>query len=256
MAEYVLASAADEIERRRMALLFSYHGRFTIDVLAAAGVSAGWRCLEVGAGGGDITRWLAQRVAPGGAVLAVDLETRWVEPLAGDVVQVRRGDVLQLDLDAHAHDLLVAQMLLLHLPDPAPACRRFVDLVKPGGQIVVHDADFSAVTLADASEPEAHGLAVMVDVMRDARVDTALGPKVAALLEAAGATIEQVVVRPCETTDDARAAGEITAITLERFRDRSRAPVGALDAAVAALRDPGRHLTGPTRWIVRARVPS
>ncbi|MEV7285058.1 hypothetical protein AB0O01_10950 [Streptomyces sp. NPDC093252] len=33
----------------------------------------GMRCLEVGAGGGSIARWLAGRVAPGGSVLATDI---------------------------------------------------------------------------------------------------------------------------------------------------------------------------------------
>ena len=36
----------------------------TTTELAATGVTDGWRCLEVGAGGGSIARWLAGRVAP------------------------------------------------------------------------------------------------------------------------------------------------------------------------------------------------
>jgi SAM-dependent methyltransferase len=97
VTEYVLATEPDDVERRRMALLFAYHGWLTIEVLEAAGVSRGWRCLEVGAGGGDITRWLAKMVTPGGSVVAVDLETRWIESLTSDVVEVRRGDFGKLD---------------------------------------------------------------------------------------------------------------------------------------------------------------
>ena len=254
MTGYVLGSESDDVERRRMALLFAYHGALTIEVLEAAGVSGGWRCLEVGAAGGDITRWLANRVAPGGSVVAVDLETHWVEPLAGEVVEVRRGDFGQLDLGRASFDLVVAQMLLLHLPNPAKACRRFVELTAPAGQIVIHDADFTPVALAYASASEAAGLAVMPDVMRAAGIDLALGPKVAGLLEAAGATIEQVDTRPGDTLEDGRVAGEISAITIERFRDRAEVPDEAIDAALAALSDPERQLTGPTRWVVRARV--
>jgi ubiquinone/menaquinone biosynthesis C-methylase UbiE len=254
VSDYVLATGATEPERQRMALLYAYHGALTTEVLQAARVSRGWRCLEVGAGGGDVTRWLADRVAPGGAVVAVDLETHWIEPLAGRVVEVRRGDFGQLDLGQARFDLVVAQMLLLHLPNPAEACRRFVQLAAPAGQIVIHDADFTPVAIADATPTEAQGLAVMSDVMRTAGIDLALGPKVAGLLEAAGATIEQVQTRPSVTPHDGRLAAEITAITLERFRGRADAPSEAIEAALAALRDPARRFTGPSRWAVRARV--
>ncbi len=254
MTGYVLATDADDVERRRMALLFAYHGASTIEVLEAAGVSSGWRCLEIGAGGGDITRWLANRVAPGGSVVAVDLETHWLEPIADEVVEVRRGDFGQLNFGRAGFDLVVAQMLLLHLPDPAAACRRFVELTAPAGQIVIHDADFTPVALGNATASEAAGLAVMPEVMRSAGIDLALGPKVAGLLEAAGATVEQVDTRPGDTVEDGRLAGEVSAITIERFRDRTHVPDAAIEAAAAALRDPDRQVTGPTRWVVRARV--
>jgi ubiquinone/menaquinone biosynthesis C-methylase UbiE len=256
VTEYVLTTDPDEVERRRMELLFAYHGQLTIEVLDAAGVSAGWRCLEVGAGGGDITRWLARMVAPAGSVVAVDLETHWIESLASEVVEVRRGDFGQLSFDAAAFDLVIAQMLLLHLPSPADACRRFVEVCAPAGQIVIHDTDFTSLALAGATASEEAGLAVMPDVMRAAGIDLSLGPKLAAFLEAAGATIEQVQTRPSKTSGDRRIAAEITAITIERFRARTEVPDSAIDAALAALRDPERLLTGPTRWVVRARVPA
>ena len=237
-----------------MALLFAYHGPATIEVLEEAGASRGWRCLEVGAGGGDMTRWLANRVAPGGSVTAVDLETHWLDPLADEVVEVRRGDFEQLGFGRARFDLVLAQMLLLHLPDPAVACRRFVELAAPGGQIVIHDADFTPVALVHATAAEAAGVAVMPDVMREAGIDLALGPKLAGLLESAGAPVEQVLTRPADTVEDGRTAGEVTAITIERFRPRTDGLDAAIDAALAALRDPDRQFIGPTRWVVRARV--
>ena len=238
-----------------MALLFDYHGPLTLASLEAAGVSPGWRCLEVGPGGGDITRWLVERVAPDGRVVAVDLETRWIEPLAGGRIDVRRGDFAQMDLGYGAFDLVVAQMLLLHLPDPAHACRRFVDLAAPGGQIVLHDADFRSVGLTGASVLEAQGLAAMTDVMQAAGVDTDLGPRLATLVTAAGATVEHIESQPCVSEEDGRLAAEVTAITLDRFRARSQVATDALDAAISALRDPTRPFTGPTRWLVRAHAP-
>jgi SAM-dependent methyltransferase len=256
VSEYVLSTDPNEVERRRMSLLFAYHGALTIEVLGTTGISPGWRCLEVGAGGGDITRWLASRVAPGGSVVAVDLETHWIESLAGELVEVRRGDFGTLDFGPAGFDLVVAQMLLLHLPDPAAACRRFVELTAPGGQIVIHDSDFTPLALAGAAAAEAAGLALMPDVMRAGGIDLSLGPKLSDLLQAAGAEVEHVEARPSTSSDDGRTAAEITAITIERFRDRTDVPDEAIEAALAALRDPARDVTGPTRWVVRARVPA
>lgn len=169
---------------------------------------------------------------------------------------MRRGDFGQLDLGRASFDLIVAQMLLLHLPDPAEACRRFVELAAPGGQLVIHDVDFTALALVDASASEAAGLAVMPEVMRAAGIDLSLGPRLAELIEVAGATIEQVETRRGDAPADGHIAGEITAITIERFRDRTDVPQEAVEAALTALKDRDRQLIGPTRWVVRGRVPA
>ena len=48
----------------------------TIRYLEEIGVSSGWRCLEVGGGGGTIAEWLCQRVGTAGHGAATDLDTR------------------------------------------------------------------------------------------------------------------------------------------------------------------------------------
>jgi tRNA A58 N-methylase Trm61 len=37
------------------------------------GVTAGWRCLEIGAGNGSLSQWLAERVGSAGHVDATDI---------------------------------------------------------------------------------------------------------------------------------------------------------------------------------------
>lgn len=76
------------------------------------------------------------------------------------------------------------------------------------------------------------------------------------LLEGAGATAEQVETRSGDAPEYGRIAAEITALTIERFRDRTEAPQDAVEAVLEALRDRNRQLIGPTRWVVRARVPA
>lgn len=255
MSDYVLATDPSDAERIRMGLLWDYHGAFTVAELEAAGVGAGWSCLEVGAGGGQLTGWLAERVQPGGRVVAIDLETALLEPLRGEVVEVRRGDFMGEAVETAAFDLVLAQMLLLHLPDPAAGARRLVEAAKPGGTVVIHDTDFEPVGLRDPTELEREGVAVMAGTMRAAGIDLSLGPKLDRVLADAGAEVERFGSSPA-TAADSRTAAEITALTLERFGERAieaGTRPEAIEAAIAALRDPQRDFTGPTRWIVRAR---
>jgi SAM-dependent methyltransferase len=255
MSEYVLAHRGDEVEQRRMALLDEYHGPLTVAQLAATGVGPGWCCLEVGAGSGAMTSRLAERVAPSGRVLAVDRETHCLDPLTSEIVEVRQGDITTMQLPLASFDLVVAQMLLLHLPDPADTARQLLTAAKPTGQLIIHDADFTPLALDRATELEAAGIAVMTEMMRAAGVHLALGPGLASLLRDAGAIVEHVEAQ-LSAEHDSPIAARITALTLERFTHRvpdAGPQRQAIKAAVAALRDPARAFNGPTRWIVRCR---
>jgi SAM-dependent methyltransferase len=253
MTEYILAHHGDDTERQRLALLDEFHGRLTLAQLEAAAVGPGWRCAEVGAGTGAMTSWLAERVAPTGHVLAMDLETHWLEPLRSEIVEIRQGDITRTELPPNSFDLILAQMLLLHLPDPSQTCRQLLRATVPGGQLIIHDADFTPVAIQNATELEAAGIAVMTDTMRAANVHLALGPELETLLRDAGGHIEHVASQAW-VGRGGQTAALITAITIERFRDRA---IGAgvssraVDAAITALHDPARTFTGPTRWIVR-----
>src|SRR3712207_8426843 len=79
--------------RRRLSALEAAFDPGTIARLEARGVGEGWRCLEVGAGGGSIADWLCRRVGSTGHVLATDLDVRFVEQLGHANLEVRRHDI-------------------------------------------------------------------------------------------------------------------------------------------------------------------
>ena len=123
MTEYVLSQeGSPDIERARLRLLEEYHDPLTSSQLDAIGVGEGWRCLDVGAGGGSVTRMLAERVGSAGSVLAVDLDPRLLEELASDRVEVRRHDLMSDPLPQAAFDLVHARLLLMfYHPDSGPS---------------------------------------------------------------------------------------------------------------------------------------
>src|SRR6476646_7213532 len=85
-------------------------------VLERLGVAPGWRCLEVGAGGGSIARWLAERVGPDGHVVATDISTRDLDTSGLGNLEVRQHDIVGDALETEAYDLVHARLLLEHLP--------------------------------------------------------------------------------------------------------------------------------------------
>ena len=62
--------------RRRLSLLERWLDPSTLRHLDAIGVGAGWRCFELGAGGGSVCERLCERVGSAGRVCAMDLDAR------------------------------------------------------------------------------------------------------------------------------------------------------------------------------------
>ena len=131
-------------ERERLASLENIFDPGTFRVMSGLGVGPGWRCWEVGAGGGSVAAWLSERVGPAGKVLATDLDPRFVELLAADRpnLDVRRHDVVADAAPAEAFDLIHARMVLEHLPGRECVLGRLAEALAPGGRLVIEAIDF------------------------------------------------------------------------------------------------------------------
>lgn len=132
-----------EKERERLAGLEAVYDPGTIRHLEAIGVAEGWRCLEVGGGGGSIAEWLCWRVGDKGRVLATDVNTRFLDALTGPNLEVRKHDIVSDDLPTESFDLVHTRLLLEHLPDRDQALKRIVAALRPGGWLLIEDFDSS-----------------------------------------------------------------------------------------------------------------
>jgi SAM-dependent methyltransferase len=167
--------------------------------LKALGVSPGWRCLEVGAGNGSVSVWLAGKVAPDGLAVATDLDTRFLEELAAPCLEVRRLDIVQDTVEANAYDMVTARAILHHLPQRAEALRKMAAAVRPGGWLLLIEPDFLPVRAAEPAEVRLFWdgwLAWASDAGIDYFIGRRLPGQLAALgLEAVGAAGEVALVR-------------------------------------------------------------
>jgi SAM-dependent methyltransferase len=132
------------VQRERLDTLEELFDPGTIHQLEARGVGPGWRCLEVGAGGGSIAEWLCDRVGPEGSVLATDLDTRWVAELSQPNLEVRVHDLLEDDLPEGEFDLVHTRLLLAWLGDPRVGIERLIAALKPGGLLLAEEIDFAS----------------------------------------------------------------------------------------------------------------
>ena len=154
---YCFAAEPAAAERRRLELLEARYDPLTFRRLAAVGVACGWSCLEVGAGAGSVVRWLAGRVGSIGRVVATDLDPRFLgdNPCPTPPVEVRRHDIRTDPLEEAAFDLVHCRALLCHLDDPAAALRRMTTALRPGGWLVVENADYATFDAATPEHPAA-----------------------------------------------------------------------------------------------------
>lgn len=135
-------------ERTRLAGIESLWDPGTHALLDDLGIGPGWRCLEVGAGGGSLLQWMSGR---GATVVAVDIDTRFIESLASDTIDVRRLDIRSDELPRGEFDLVHSRLVLEHLPDRRQIIGRLAATLRPGGWMVIEDYDWTAFGLARIS---------------------------------------------------------------------------------------------------------
>ena len=116
--------------------------------LERLGLSEGWRCVDVGAGGGDVTVALAELVGMKGRIYAVDSDPRTRDEVARAaaahaqvIALTQAGEELQLP---EAVDLAFCRFLLMHVHDPLAVLRRMAGVARPGGWVVAQEPITSA----------------------------------------------------------------------------------------------------------------
>ncbi len=118
------------------------------------GIGPGARTLEVGCGNGSISAWLAERVAPGGRAVAVDLDLSLVDVEMPDL-ELREADIVAGPVDPRDFDLVTARAVLHHVANSETAVANLVASVRPGGAILLIEPDFLPVSVAEPGDVRA-----------------------------------------------------------------------------------------------------
>ena len=258
MTEYVLSQQrSPDVERARLKLLEEYHDPLSAGQVDAIGVAEGWRCLDVGAGGGSVTRMLAERVGSTGWVLTVDLDTSLLQGLASDRVEVRQLDLMADQLPQASFDLVHARLLLMFLSPRLEALERLVGAARPGGWVTSIAPDFTTVALTPTSAEWQRVWSRFLDAAMTSGWDPGYGARLCGDLGAAGLVEVHAdyISRRCP---GGSLPSSLLSLTFERLREKMvllGADTAEIDEARRMLEDPRSTFTPPTTCVARGRRP-
>src|SRR5580704_15683639 len=126
--------------------------------LERLGLSSGWRCVDVGAGGGDVSVAVAALDGRDGRVYAVDSDPRTRDEVARAaaahaqvIALTQAGEDLSLPEEV---DLAFCRFLLLHVHEPLAVVRMMAAAVRPGGWVVAQEPITTAGRMPGARHPD------------------------------------------------------------------------------------------------------
>jgi SAM-dependent methyltransferase len=140
---------------QRFDALSSLFNRSTFRHARTLGLATGWRVWEVGAGGPSVPAFFAEQVGGGGLVLATDIDTSWLEG-PGQGFRVQRHDVGSEPPPPGHFDLVHARLVLVHVTQRERALATMVAALKPGGWLLLEEADpaLQPLVCPDETGPE------------------------------------------------------------------------------------------------------
>ena len=182
MEGYVYDPAFEE-ERARLAGMEAQWDPGTFRHIEALDLPPDPSCWEIGAGGGSVARWLAERA---GRLLITDLDIRFVEELANERVTVERHDVVADPPPEGEFDLIHARLLLEHLPARDAVLDRLVAALRPGGYLLIEDYDWTPYGTEPTSETIGRVTQAVLGFMAGAGFDPYFGRRLTGELASRG----------------------------------------------------------------------
>jgi SAM-dependent methyltransferase len=166
--------------------------------LSRVGVGPGWRCVDVGAGAGDVSTALAAVVGREGRIYAVDSDPQARDEVAASAASTGQAQIVAItqageDLALpEPVDLAFCRFLLMHVDEPARVLQKMASSVRSDGFVVAQEPitsagriDGIAMSMPSARHPDVGAILpslireaglVLLDAWAEAPADAGPGP--------------------------------------------------------------------------------
>jgi ubiquinone/menaquinone biosynthesis C-methylase UbiE len=181
------------VEQRRLQQQAEELAEESAQLFDRIGLAQGSRVVEIGCGPQGCLELLSSRVGPTGSVVGVELSHHAVQ-LAREFlserrinnVEVRQGHAADSGLRRESFDLATARLVLVNIPEPEKIVAEMVALVRPGGVVALHEADWIA-HVCDPPIPAWDRLRKALDGYSEQKgMDLYIGRRIARMLRNAG----------------------------------------------------------------------
>ena len=204
---------------------------------------------------------MAERVGPTGQVIATDLDTRHLEALKDDRIEIWQHNLTMDLLPERKFDLVHARLVLVHIPERDEALGRMVRTLKPGGWIVVEEFDSHSMPPDPSVNPEETFLAThqaLARLMSEHHFDRRYGRLLYGKLRALG-LVNIVAEGRVFMCPGGSAGTTLMQANFEQLRESLTAEGHItreeFDEDVAALSKPDFLMPSSILWSARGRRP-
>ena len=189
--QYVLGYRPGEQERlQQQAQQLAHESSWLFDQI---GVAIGARVVEIGCGPHGCLELLSERVGPSGSVVGVERSAEAVALARKLVAERGLGNVEVLERDARstglsraAFHLATSRLVLVNVPQPEQIVAEAAALVRPGGWVAFHEADY----VSHVCDPPLDAWTRLVELLQTYSerngIDPLIGRKLPRLLREAG----------------------------------------------------------------------
>ena len=167
------------------------------ELLQRHGLPKSGTVLEVGCAQGIRTKIMA-RANPNLEVIGMDRSAELLPQTSGGIPNLRflEGDLYQAPFPENSFDFIYARLVFMHLKDPVAALTSLQKILKPGGRILIEDADRDCMFFEPAPNTFAPFWKKIQSAQRALGGDPNVGRKLVPYLKEVGLESVQSEVQP------------------------------------------------------------
>ena len=171
------------------------------DLLRRHGFPDSGRMLELGCGQGIRTKIMAE-LSPHAEVIGIDRSEAMLElarpglSATHDNLSFERADIYELPFPDGGFDFVYARLVFMHLSEPLGALRSISRKLKPGGRVLIEDADRDCMFFEPEPEKFAAYWRLIQDGQRRLGGDPNVGRRLASYLKETGFEDLNIEVQP------------------------------------------------------------